>query len=34
MWREWEFKKKWNKQRKLKLIEGFDQSKINEVLGP
>ena len=34
MWREWELKKKYNKQRKLKLIRNFDQRKIAQVLGP
>ncbi|MDP2208107.1 MAG: GIY-YIG nuclease family protein [Bacteroidota bacterium] len=28
MWREWEIKKKWNIERKRKLIESFDKSKI------
>ena len=34
MWREWELKKKWNTQRKKKLIELFDTSKLKEILGP
>ena len=33
MWREWEFKKKWNTERKKKLIASFDKSKLNEILG-
>jgi putative endonuclease len=33
MWREWELKKKYNTQRKKKLIEEFDQEKLKEILG-
>ena len=33
MWREWELKKKWNTERKKRLIAGFDKSKIDGVLG-
>ena len=33
MWREWELKKKWNTERKKKLIRSFDQSKVRELLG-
>ena len=32
MWREREFKKKWNTGRKKRLIAGFDRSKIEEIL--
>jgi putative endonuclease len=32
MWREREFKKKWNTERKKRLIAGFDRSKIEEIL--
>lgn len=28
MWREWELKKKWNTERKKRLILSFDKSKI------
>jgi len=28
MYREWELKKRWNTDRKLKLIKSFDRSKI------
>ena len=28
MWREWELKKRWNTDRKKKLILEFDQSKL------
>ena len=31
MWREWEIKKKWNIERKRKLIESFDKSKIKNL---
>jgi putative endonuclease len=31
--REWELKKKWNKDRKLKLIDNFDSSLIEKFLG-
>ena len=34
MHREWELKRKWNTQRKLRLIENFEQQKIKEILGP
>jgi putative endonuclease len=34
MHREWELKKKWNTQRKLRLIENFEQRRIKEILGP
>ncbi len=33
MWREWELKKKWNTDRKKKLIAGFDPKKIRSILG-
>ncbi len=33
MWREWELKKKWNTERKKKLIRGFDPERLKEVLG-
>jgi putative endonuclease len=33
MWREWELKKKWNTDRKKKLIENFDKTKLNEISG-
>jgi len=33
MWREWELKKKYKTERKKKLIEGFDRSKLKEILG-
>jgi len=33
MWREREFKKKWNTERKKKLVAGFNLSKIKELLG-
>jgi putative endonuclease len=33
MWREWELKRKWNTERKKKLIATFDQSKTTELLG-
>ena len=33
MWREWELKKKYNTERKRKMIEGFDPRKIEELLG-
>ena len=32
MWREREFKKKWNTERKKRLIAGFDRLKIEELL--
>ena len=32
MWREREFKKKWNTERKKRLIAKFDPSKIEEIL--
>ena len=34
MWREWELKKKWNTKRKKTLIQNFDQTKIEKILGP
>jgi putative endonuclease len=34
MQREWELKKKWNTKRKLRLIENFDNVKVNKILGP
>jgi putative endonuclease len=33
MWREWELKKKWNTERKKKLIDSFDNRQGIEVLG-
>jgi hypothetical protein len=33
MWREWELKKKWNTERKKKLISEFDQSKLIDIPG-
>ncbi|MBI5476661.1 MAG: GIY-YIG nuclease family protein [Ignavibacteriales bacterium] len=33
MYREWQFKKQWNTERKKRLIADFDQAKIKEVLG-
>ena len=33
MSREWELKKKWNTERKKKLVKAFDRRKIREVLG-
>jgi putative endonuclease len=33
MWREWEFKKKWNTERKKRLIQDFNPERIREVLG-
>ena len=33
MWREWELKRKWNTERKKKLIESFDSRKVELVLG-
>jgi len=33
MWREWELKKKWNTERKKKLIQGFDEAKISAIMG-
>jgi predicted GIY-YIG superfamily endonuclease len=33
MWREQEFKKKWNTERKKRLIAEFDRSKIERLLG-
>ncbi len=33
MWREWELKKKWNTERKQKLVENFDRSRVVEILG-
>jgi len=32
MWREWELKKKWNTQRKKKLVDKFDQSLVDALL--
>ena len=32
MWREWEFKKRWNTDRKKKLIENFDRKRLQEIL--
>ena len=32
MWREREFKNKWNTERKKKLIAAFDRSKIEQLL--
>lgn len=34
MLREWELKKKWNTHRKRKLIENFNEVKVNKILGP
>jgi putative endonuclease len=34
MFREWEFKKKWNTDRKKKLIRNFAHSKIEQILEP
>ncbi|MEO8168844.1 MAG: GIY-YIG nuclease family protein [bacterium] len=33
MWREWELKKKWNTERKKKLIERFDQNSLRQEFG-
>jgi len=33
MWREWELKKKYNTDRKKKMIAAFDQKKIAQALG-
>jgi predicted GIY-YIG superfamily endonuclease len=33
MWREWELKKRFNTERKKKLIRSFDQGKLKEKLG-
>ncbi|HEY9166520.1 MAG TPA: GIY-YIG nuclease family protein [Candidatus Kryptonia bacterium] len=33
MWREWELKKKWNTDRKKRLIRTFDKSKITCLIG-
>jgi predicted GIY-YIG superfamily endonuclease len=33
MWREWEFKKKWNSERKRKLVESFDITKAQVIPG-
>ncbi|MHB1048548.1 MAG: GIY-YIG nuclease family protein [Bacteroidota bacterium] len=33
MFREWELKKKWNTDRKKKLIAAFDQLKCGDILG-
>jgi len=33
MFREWELKKKWNTERKKKLIAEFNRSKIEMILG-
>jgi putative endonuclease len=33
MWREWQLKKRFNTERKKKLIRGFDQGKLRERLG-
>jgi putative endonuclease len=33
MWREWEFKTKWNTERKKKLITSFDNALISKILG-
>ena len=33
MWREWELKKRWNTERKKKLLQNFPESKILEILG-
>ena len=33
MWREWELKKKWNTERKKKLIASFDRSRTKKVPG-
>jgi putative endonuclease len=32
MWREWEFKTKWNPERKRKLIASFDPMEIRRIL--
>ena len=34
MWREWELKKRWNKERKEKLLRAFPASSIKEILAP
>ena len=31
MWREWEFKKRWNTDRKKKLIESFDKASVRKI---
>ncbi len=31
MWREWELKKKWNTDRKKKLIANFDKARLLEI---
>jgi len=33
MWREWEFKKKWNTERKKKLIAEFASSEHKQLSG-
>ena len=33
MWREWELKKKWNAERKTKLVNSFNNEKTMEILG-
>ena len=33
MWREWELKKKWNTERKRKLLQSFDASKLEVIQG-
>ena len=33
MWREWELKRKYNTERKRRMIAGFDAAKIRATLG-
>lgn len=33
MWREWELKKRYNTDRKKRLIADFDHKKIEQILG-
>ena len=33
MWREWELKKKWNTERKKKLVERFDLKLLRQEFG-
>jgi putative endonuclease len=33
LWREWQLKRKWNTERKRKLVQEFDRSKITQILG-
>ena len=33
MWKEWELKKKWNTERRNKLVSSFDKTKLEEFMG-